>query len=151
MCAFLGMGRQCTWYSLPSRRDPLAALQGRMTDSNRNLAAKVLQLLGDIARAMGPVSGHGVSALSLLCTAVVGAQVCRLSVSSCVRCGPVRPPIVFCQTSFPNNPAFPCSHLTRARARCSSLPWPTCRTTRSRQAQVCRFSRSAVHEGRLAC
>ena len=26
-----------------------------MTDSNRNLAAKVLQLLGDIARAMGPV------------------------------------------------------------------------------------------------
>lgn len=31
-------------------------LQGRMTDSNRNLAAKVLQLLGDIARAMGPVS-----------------------------------------------------------------------------------------------
>lgn len=28
-----------------------------MTDSNRNLAAKVLQLLGDIARAMGPVSG----------------------------------------------------------------------------------------------
>ena len=33
---------------------PYPAPQGRMTDSNRNLAAKVLVLLGDIARAMGP-------------------------------------------------------------------------------------------------
>jgi hypothetical protein len=29
-------------------------VQNRLADSNRNLAAKVLQLLGDIARAMGP-------------------------------------------------------------------------------------------------
>jgi hypothetical protein len=29
-------------------------LQARLADSNRNLAAKVLILLGDIARAMGP-------------------------------------------------------------------------------------------------
>lgn len=36
-----------------------SALKGRMTDSNRNLAAKVLQLLGDIARAMGPPFDKG--------------------------------------------------------------------------------------------
>jgi hypothetical protein len=34
-------------------------LQARLTDSNRNLAAKVLQLLGDIARAMGPPFDRG--------------------------------------------------------------------------------------------
>jgi len=38
---------------------PPAALKGRMTDSNRNLAAKVLVLLGDIAKAMGPPFDRG--------------------------------------------------------------------------------------------
>ena len=42
-------------------RSPL--LQGRMTDSNRNLAAKVLMLLGDIAKAMGPPFDKGARAV----------------------------------------------------------------------------------------
>jgi cytoskeleton-associated protein 5 len=29
-------------------------MQGRLADSNRNLAAKALTVVGDIARAMGP-------------------------------------------------------------------------------------------------
>ena len=33
---------------------PFSPLQARLADSNRNLAAKVLNLLGAIARAMGP-------------------------------------------------------------------------------------------------
>ena len=39
---------------LPGFACPPACLQARLADSNRNLAAKVLILLGDIARAMGP-------------------------------------------------------------------------------------------------
>ncbi|KAL4854812.1 hypothetical protein ACK3TF_004509 [Chlorella vulgaris] len=38
----------------PNVGELLQALKNRLADSNRNLAAKVLQLLGDIARAMGP-------------------------------------------------------------------------------------------------
>lgn len=38
----------------PTVGDLLPALKGRMADSNRNLAAKTLCLLGDIAAAMGP-------------------------------------------------------------------------------------------------
>ncbi len=37
----------------------LPHMQGRMADSNRNLAAKVLVLLGDIAKAMGPAFDKG--------------------------------------------------------------------------------------------
>jgi cytoskeleton-associated protein 5 len=47
----------------PNVGELFPALKGRMTDSNRNLAAKVLQLLGDIARAMGPVSSAGAGSL----------------------------------------------------------------------------------------
>ncbi|PRW20522.1 microtubule associated isoform A [Chlorella sorokiniana] len=43
----------------PNVGELFPALKGRMTDSNRNLAAKVLQLLGDIARAMGPPFDKG--------------------------------------------------------------------------------------------
>lgn len=40
--------------------------QARLGDSNRNLAAKVLQLLGDIARAMGPPFDRGARSPLLL-------------------------------------------------------------------------------------
>lgn len=45
-----------------------------MTDSNRNLAAKVLQLLGDIARAMGPVSCSVAGQLGVLCACILRAS-----------------------------------------------------------------------------
>ncbi len=32
----------------------MPSVQGRLADSNRNLAAKALMVVGDIARAMGP-------------------------------------------------------------------------------------------------
>lgn len=43
----------------PNVGELFPALKGRMADSNRNLAAKVLVLLGDIAKAMGPPFDKG--------------------------------------------------------------------------------------------
>ncbi|KAL4424717.1 hypothetical protein ABPG77_000060 [Micractinium sp. CCAP 211/92] len=43
----------------PNVGELFPALKGRMADSNRNLAAKVLVLLGDIAKAMGPAFDKG--------------------------------------------------------------------------------------------